>query len=195
MSQSTQDIEYGWNGDSTTLNSNFIRDILFGGDEKKYVVVSTLIGAVGVYTGFVYYPMLASTSAAALIPGRGTQGNASENRGLGANRAARYSDSWQSGSVKDAINKFAPDATPVYTDTGKIIFRNESTGIEVVYDIAGNYYRIIDTNLSGRRNALDINGNRVPNNVQSENGTQRGMTQGEYNAHTHFNNLDSDFGN
>lgn len=195
VSQGIQDIEFGWNGDSTTPNSNFIRDTLFGGDEKKYGVVSTLIGAVGVYTGFVYYPMLASTSATALIPGRGTQGNASENRGLGADRAARYSDSWQSGSVKDAINKFAPDATPVYTDTGKIIFRNESTGIEVVYDITGNYYRIIDTNLSGRRNALDINGNRVPNNVQSENGTQRGMTQGEYNARTHFNNLDSDFGN
>ena len=74
MSQGIQDVEYGWNGDFPTLNSNFIRDILFGGDEKKYVVVSTLIGAVGVYTGFVNYPMLAGTSAVALIPGRGTQG-------------------------------------------------------------------------------------------------------------------------
>lgn len=31
-------------------------------------------------------------------------------------------------------------------------------GIEVVYDRNGNYYRIIDTNLSGRRTALDIDG-------------------------------------
>lgn len=75
MSQGIQDVEYGWNGDFPTLNSNFIRDILFGGDEKKYGVVSTLIGGVGVYTGFVNYPMLADTSAGALIPGRGTQGN------------------------------------------------------------------------------------------------------------------------
>lgn len=65
---------YGYNGDSTMPNSNFIRDILFGGDEKKYEVVSTLIGAVGLYTGFVNYPMLAGTSATALIPGRGMQG-------------------------------------------------------------------------------------------------------------------------
>lgn len=67
---------YGYNGDSTMPNSNFIRDILFGGDEKKYEVVSILIGAVGLYTGFVNYPMLVGTSATALIPGRGTQGNA-----------------------------------------------------------------------------------------------------------------------
>ena len=33
-------------------------------------------------------------------------------------------------SVEDAINRFAPDATPTYTDSGKIIFRNETTGIE-----------------------------------------------------------------
>lgn len=30
----------------------------------------------GLYTGFVNYPMLAGTSATALIPERGTQGNA-----------------------------------------------------------------------------------------------------------------------
>ena len=67
---------YGWNGDSTTPNSNFIRDSLFGGNDERYGIVSTLVGAVGVYVGFVNYPMLAGTSAAALIPGRGTQGNA-----------------------------------------------------------------------------------------------------------------------
>lgn len=111
----------------------------------------------------------------------------------GASRAAQYSSSWQSGSVKDSISKFAPDATPVYTDKGKIIYRNESTGIEIVYDRNGNYYRIIDTNLSGKRTALDINGNKVPNNVLTEKGTQRGITQSEYNAITHFNNTDLDF--
>lgn len=114
-------------------------------------------------------------------------------RRTGADRAAQYSDSWQSGSVKDAINRFAPDATPTYTDSGKIFFRNETTGIEVVYDKNGNYYRIIDTNLSGRRTALDIDGNILPNNVQTERGTMRGMTQSEYNAITHFNNSDLDF--
>lgn len=34
-------------------------------------------------------------------------------------------------------------------------------------------YRIVDTNLSGKRTALDIDGNRLPNNIQTEQGTQR----------------------
>ncbi len=72
VSQGTQDIGYGWNGDSTTPNSNFIRDSLFGGNDERYGIVSTLVGAVGVYVGFINYPMLAGTSAGALIPGRGT---------------------------------------------------------------------------------------------------------------------------
>ena len=75
VSQGTQDIGYGWNGDSTTPNSNFIRDSLFGGNDERYGIVSTLVGAVGMYVGFVNYPMLAGTSAGALIPGRETQGN------------------------------------------------------------------------------------------------------------------------
>lgn len=112
----------------------------------------------------------------------------------GADRAAQYSGSWKDGSVKDAINKFAPDATPVYTDKGKIIYRNDSTGIEVVYDKNGNYFRIVDTNLTGKRTALDLDGNPIPNNVITEKGTQRGISQGEYNAASHFNNSDLDFG-
>ena len=111
----------------------------------------------------------------------------------GAERAAQYSASWKDGSVIEAINKFAPNANPIYTDKGKIIFRNASTGIEVVYDKNGNYFRIVDTNLTGKRTALDLNGNRIPNNVITEKGTQRGMTQGEYNAATHFNNTDINF--
>ena len=50
-----------------------------------------------------------------------------------------------------------------------------------------------DTNLSGRRTALDIDGNIGPSNVQTELGTMRGMTQSEYNAITHFNNTDLNF--
>jgi RHS repeat-associated protein len=122
-----------------------------------------------------------------------TESNGTARR-TGADRSAKYSDTWQSGSVKDAINKFASGSEPVYTDSGKIIYRNNSTGIEVVYDSNGNYYRIVDTNLTGRRTALDINGNKIPNNVLTEKGTQRGITQSEYNAISHFNNTDLDFG-
>ena len=60
----------------------------------------------------------------------------------------------------------------------------------MVYDKSGNYFRINDTKVTGRRSYLDLNGNRIPNNVMTEMGTQRGMTQGEYNALTHFMNID-----
>ena len=105
-------------------------------------------------------------------------------------RDSKYSDSWQKGSLQEAVDKFAPDAKPVDTNTGKTIYRNNDTGIEVVYDKNGDYFRINDTNVTGKRSYLDLNGNKVPNNVMTETGTQRGMTQGEYNAVTHFKNID-----
>ena len=108
----------------------------------------------------------------------------------GAYRASKYSKSWKKGSLKDAINKFAPDSIPEYTDKGKIIYRNSDTGIEIVYDKNGNYFRINDTNITGRRSYIDLEGNKIPNNVVTEKGTQRGITQGEYNELTHFNNTD-----
>ena len=108
----------------------------------------------------------------------------------GAYRASKYSSSWQKASLQDAVNRFAPDAKPVDTSTGKTVYRNDDTGIEVVYDKSGNYFRINDTKVTGRRSYLDLNGNRIPNNVMTEMGTQRGMTQGEYNALTHFMNID-----
>lgn len=92
--------------------------------------------------------------------------------------------------MQEAVDKFAPDAKPVDTNTGKTIYRNNDTGIEVVYDKNGDYFRINDTNVTGKRSYLDLNGNKVPNNVMTETGTQRGMTQGEYNAVTHFKNID-----
>ncbi len=48
------------------------------------------MGAIGVYVGFVNYPMLAGTSAGALIPGRGTQGNTGE--GQGGNTGTSYGE-------------------------------------------------------------------------------------------------------
>ena len=108
----------------------------------------------------------------------------------GAYRANKYASSWKKGNLQEAIDKFAPESTPVFTDKGKAIYRNNDTGIEVVYDMNGNYFRISDTNLTGRRSYLDLEGNRIPNNIVTETGAQRGITQAEYNALTHFNNID-----
>ncbi|HEY8934072.1 MAG TPA: hypothetical protein VIM65_02590 [Cyclobacteriaceae bacterium] len=67
----------------------------------------------------------------------------------------------------------------------------EIYGEEEIYrlsDDAGNYFRIENTNLIGKRRYLDLNGN-IPNNTVM-NGKISGRSQGEYNQVTHFNNID-----
>jgi len=111
-----------------------------------------------------------------------------EEQAPGAVRAQRFSSGWANASLEDAINKFAPDAEAVQNGQ-KILYTNEKTGVQVVYDEAGNYFRIQDTKLTGRRQYLDMEGN-IPNN-KVVNGRQTGRSQAEYNQATHFNNLDN----
>jgi len=106
--------------------------------------------------------------------------------GNGATRAAKYSEYWQQSNLDDAINKFAPDSTPVTTNTGKTIYRNDNTGIQVVHDTSGDYFRIEDTNIAGKRRYLDLDGNNVSNKVVD--GKQMGRSKDEYEAMTHFKN-------
>jgi len=105
----------------------------------------------------------------------------------GADRAQLYSSSWGKASLENAVNKFAPGSIPV-TVGGKILYTNSKTGIQVVYDISGNYFRIENTLLTGKRNYIDFSGT-IPNNTV-ENGKIRGRSQAEYNSVTHFNNTD-----
>ena len=50
----------------------------------------------------------------------------------------------------------------------------------------GNYFRIEDTNISGKNKYLDLEGN-IPNNKTLENGKQTGRSKEEYRQVTHFN--------
>lgn len=59
-------------------------------------------------------------------------------------------------------------------------------GIEVVEDTNGNYFRVYDPSLPGKRKYLDLQG-IVPSNKKLPNGKQAGRTQSEYNEVTHFN--------
>lgn len=105
----------------------------------------------------------------------------------GAARAAKYSSEWPSASLQDAVGKFAPGSEGVVTGQ-KTLYQNSESGIQVVADNSGNYFRIQDTNLSGKRQYLDMNGN-IPNNKVVD-GKQMGRNQAEYNQVTHFNNID-----
>jgi len=113
----------------------------------------------------------------------------SEEQAPGAARAQKYSSGWGSASLNEAIDKFAPDAEAVQNGS-KIIYRNDKTGVQIVYDEAGNYFRIQDTKVAGKRSYTDMNGN-IPTNKVRENGTQTGRSQAEYNQVTHFNNSDN----
>lgn len=103
-------------------------------------------------------------------------------------RSQLYSADWANASLSTAIKKFAPDAVSFVTPKGKIIYRNDKTGIQVVYDKHSNYFRIEDTNLTGKRLHLDMNG-EIPNN-KIENGRIKGRNKAEYEQLTHFNNTD-----
>lgn len=106
----------------------------------------------------------------------------------GVARATTYGSSWGGESLNNAINKFAPGSKGIVNATGKVIYKNNSTGIQVVCDKNGKYFRIQDTNITAKRQYLDMNGN-IPNNVK-ENGKLRGRSQSGYNQVTHFNDID-----
>jgi len=104
----------------------------------------------------------------------------------GAQRAEKYGSNWPTASLDDTVNKFVGDSPVVsFTDSGKKLYTNPDTGIQVVEDLNGGYFRIQDTSISGRRSYLDLEGN-IPNNKTLENGTQAGRSQAEYNSVTHF---------
>ncbi len=105
----------------------------------------------------------------------------------GAFRAAEFSNNWKRASLDDTIEKFAPNSIPKTTDSGKIIYKNTETGIQIVYDSKGNYFRIEDTNKVGKRRYLDLDGKDVSNKI--ENGKQKGRSGPEYEAITHFYNI------
>ena len=106
----------------------------------------------------------------------------------GATRAAQYSSEWGDASLQEAIDKFVPNVEPVVTSKGKFIYNNQETGISVVYDKNGNYFRIEDTTRPRGRNYLDIDGNDMNNEVV--NGKTRGRSRADYQRVTHFNNSD-----
>ena len=107
----------------------------------------------------------------------------------GYERSQKYSINWSDESLSKTVDKIAPESKPVKTSSGKEIYNNPKTGKQVVYDTDGNYFRIEDTTLTGKRVYTDINGNQIPNN-KIVNGKQIGISKSEYNQLTHFNNID-----
>lgn len=109
----------------------------------------------------------------------------------GATRAEEFSKYWGEGSLKETINKFTPDYEVIEKlNKGKILYKSDVSNFQIVYDTNGNYFRIEDLTLKGKRRYLDINGNNVSN--KTENGKQKGRSREEYEALTHFKNKDGE---
>ncbi|HZV00583.1 MAG TPA: hypothetical protein VFF73_27970 [Planctomycetota bacterium] len=109
-------------------------------------------------------------SAADAVAGRagddpsGTTGNDSSDPAAkgGAARAAANGESWKPASVDDAVSRLGPrEDVQVTTTDQKVVFTNTKTGESVVYDPAGNYFRI--QGADGRY--LDLNGQPISNKV------------------------------
>ncbi|MEZ2895455.1 hypothetical protein [Providencia rettgeri] len=104
----------------------------------------------------------------------------------GAERAKKFAENWPEADLNESIDKFAGKSPIVTTtDKGKRIYENTENGIQVVEDTSGDYFRIYDPSLPGKRKYLDLDGN-IPNNKLLPNGKQVGRSQGEYNQVTHF---------
>lgn len=100
----------------------------------------------------------------------------------GLDRATEYGGKWKWVSLKETIKKFAPNARPRTTSTGKTIYENSETKRSVVYDNRGRYFRVEDTTSGGKANRryLDENGNPVPTHIGGK----------LYEQYTHYNNED-----
>jgi SPP1 gp7 family putative phage head morphogenesis protein len=98
---------------------------------------------------------------------------------------------WQRFSLTDTIRRLAPGAEPsVPTEKGKVSYKSTSSPFEIVYDSVFDYFRIVDTRISGTKNVfVDINGNKA-DNYFDEFGKQHGRLRPDYQKFTHYDNTD-----
>ncbi|MCL4807650.1 MAG: hypothetical protein KJ062_07630 [Thermoanaerobaculia bacterium] len=112
----------------------------------------------------------------------------------GAERAARFGANWQKASLSESVQRVAgPNPVIEVTASGKTIFRNPESGLQVVYDEAGNYFRVENPAAAGVGRYLDASGNVIPANVPlvKPTGTgQTGVPPEVRKALTHFSNSD-----
>jgi len=112
----------------------------------------------------------------------------------GAGRAARFGSNWQRASLARTVERIAGKNPLVEsTASGKQIYRNPDTGLQVVYDVKGNYFRVENPAARGPARYLDQHGNEIPPNVflvGRDGSTQTGVPKDVRQALTHFLNVD-----
>lgn len=123
----------------------------------------------------------------------GLGGSAPGASGPGAARAARHGQNWQGASLKKTIDRVAGQNPKITTTPQKTVFSNPKTGVQVVYDNAGNYFRVENPGVSGALRYLDQFGKPIPANVPligPKGVTHTGVPGAVRRALTHFMNID-----
>jgi hypothetical protein len=121
----------------------------------------------------------------------------------GAVRAQTYSENWTGASLEAAIERHGGPNVTSWQRGGKIIYENPATFRQVVYDVEGNYFRILDPDTIGGMgtNYRTIDGRTPTITFKNSNGTTVTVptksatiknfdVKGYYNARTHFLNID-----
>lgn len=108
----------------------------------------------------------------------------------GEYRAAMYRNEWQKASLKDAIQKLAPDAIVTEEKSrGKVLYEGADGRYIVVYDRKGNYFRILDRQSQSKKKPyVGLEGEPLLN--KTENGKTVGRSRDEYEKASHFDNTD-----
>jgi len=83
----------------------------------------------------------------------------------GLMRAIRFGAYWRSASLDETVSRIAGSSPDISTVLGKIIYANPLTNLRVVYDVAGDYFRIQNPAASGVLEYLDLSGGVIPANV------------------------------
>jgi filamentous hemagglutinin len=92
-------------------------------------------------------------------------------------------------ALRVTLDEPAEENPQVSTDSSRTIYTNPTTGTSVVYDNAGNYYRVP----SSTGQYIDKNGNPLPNNVPlvgTNKTTQTGIPSDLRQGLTNFRNND-----
>ncbi|MGN1118966.1 MAG: minor capsid protein, partial [Oscillospiraceae bacterium] len=108
----------------------------------------------------------------------------------GADRAAEFSKNWQTLSLSEKVSFYGLDLVSPVTPTGKVIYSSDKSPIRIVYDVNGNYFRIVDTTVSGKGKNLGADGKSALN--KTVNGKTTGRSRDEFQQVTHFNNGDKE---
>jgi uncharacterized protein YukE len=114
----------------------------------------------------------------------------------GLGRGQQFGGNWKPVSLRDTVRTIAGDAPVVAKGGAKTVYRNPKTGLQVVYDVGGNYFRVQNRAQSGSIGEyLDETGNIIPANLpvlRAGGGyTLQGVPRSVRQGLTHFMNTDT----